>query len=536
MHELATFLRTHIASSLQRKAIVNCSQWAKMYRVMGNPFPGSWSPIHHPWIPSIQDADHPAIVVKKGAQLGFTEAALNKTFYTIDILNTSVLYVLPTSYPDASDFSTSRFDAALETSPHLKSLFSDVSNVGHKRAGNRNLYIRGSRSRSQLKSIPVGLVILDEVDEMVQRNIPLAIERLSGQVEKQVLYISTPTIEDYGIDALYHDSTQDHFYFRCPSCNRYIELTYPDSLSEDASLICSKCKAILPHETKSDWLSTGRWIPTFTDRDVKGYHINQLYSPTVSPADIASAAEKAAINPIDEQEFFNSKLGITHTPKGGKITDTEINEVIGGYLQKDHAPTQRSFITMGIDVGKWLHYEIDQWFFPLEAHSIDINTLAKCKVIAFGKVTDFESLDILFKDYRVIYAVIDANPEYRKALEFAQRFYGRIKLCYFGPEITGKHIQINTDEQHTIRVHRTSWMDLAFSRFKKPDRITLPRDIDLEYRDQLREPTRIYERDADNNLVGKYISVKDDHYAFARVYAEIALALGMTTLTSQNIS
>ena len=226
MHQLMALLLNNVSSGLRRHSVTTCSQWAEMYRIMGPPFAGKWSFKYHPWLRAIHDDNADIVVCRKGAQLGVTETALNKTFYTIDIKGVSVLYVLPAATPDAADFSSARFDPALELSPHLASLFSDVKNIGHKRAGSANLYIRGSRSRSQLKSVPVGLTILDEVDEMIQDHIPLVFERMAGQMQQQALLISTPTIANYGIDAYYESSTQQLYYFRCPHCTRSVSYTH----------------------------------------------------------------------------------------------------------------------------------------------------------------------------------------------------------------------------------------------------------------------------------------------------------------------
>ena len=116
---------------------------------------------------------------------------------------------------DAADFSASRFNPAIESSTHLTRFFSDVQNIGHKRAGNSNLFIRGSKSRSALKSIPVGLIILDELDEMPKANVTLALERTAGQRKRQNLKLSTPTFNDFGINFFYNLSTQEHFFFIC---------------------------------------------------------------------------------------------------------------------------------------------------------------------------------------------------------------------------------------------------------------------------------------------------------------------------------
>lgn len=114
------------------------------------------------------------MVGQKAAQMGYTEAALNKAFYAIDVKRESVLYILPARVPNAANFSSSRFDPAIEASPYLGSLFTDVKNVGHKRAGIASLFIRGSKSKADLKSDPTAVMIFDEVEEMVQKHIPLA--------------------------------------------------------------------------------------------------------------------------------------------------------------------------------------------------------------------------------------------------------------------------------------------------------------------------------------------------------------------------
>ena len=291
---LIKLLGNRLATGLRRKSVTSCSRWAEAYRVMKT---GPWRFDRFPWLRDMHDSEFTFNIGQKAAQMGFTETVLNISFYNIDIKGTDVLYVLPSKTPDASDFSASRFDAALNSSPHLENLFSDVKNVGHKRAGAANMFIRGSRARAGLKSVPVGTVILDEVDEMDSENIPLAFERTSGQLEKLIWMISTPTIPGYGINEKFVDSTQDFFYFKCPSCSRFIRLTFPENLEivgehysdrriHESFLKCVECNAKLPHEDKVKWLSTGQWQPSLTGKNRRGFAISQLYSTTVSPGEI----------------------------------------------------------------------------------------------------------------------------------------------------------------------------------------------------------------------------------------------------------
>lgn len=542
---MTILLHERVAGGLKRRAINRCSDWAEAYRIMGEPFAGAYGYKYHPWARDMHDAPEELVIGQKAAQMGFTEVALNKTFYNIDIKGVSVLYVLPASTPDASVFSSARFDPALELSSHLAALFSEVKNVHHKRAGNANLYIRGSRSRSQLKSLPVGYIVMDEIDEMVQEHIPLAMERVSGQMNYQVFMISTPTIARTGINLRYENSSQDHWFFKCPKCTRWIELQYPDCLvikgeSELDPLIhesyvcCPQCKGELPHNEKPDYIQ-GKWIPSYTNRNSRGFYINQLYSTTVKPSALAASYLRGLINPADEQEFYNSKLGLPHEPKGSRITDQVINDCKGSYTQWTEYKT--GFITMGIDVGKWLHYEFVRWTFTSQMPTMDINTLADCQLVACGKVKDFEELDQLIDTFKPQYACIDANPETRKAFEFANQFHGRVKLVYYLVNIAAKQIHIHQEEEHTVSVNRTSWMDLALSRFRKK-RIKLPIDLPKEYSDHLMAPVRIYRKDVNGNEHAVYVcgDHDPDHHAHARVYSEIAFKLGACVHRNENIT
>jgi len=545
--ELLKILRERISSGLKRRALTTCSRWAQSCRVMGKPFPGPWTFRHHPWLREMHDSAAEMNVGQKAAQVGYTETLLNLAFYHIDVKAVDCLYVLPAKTPDAGDFSAGRFNPALELSPHLSSLFSDVKNIGHKRAGNTNLYIRGSKSRAGLKSIPTGLIILDEVDEMDERNVPLALERSAGQVEKMTWAVSTPTIPGYGINRLYSDSTQEHYFFRCPGCSRLTELTFPDCLEvtaedvndprvEESHLKCRECKCRLEHRSKAQWLADGKWIAGATDASTRGFYVNQLYSTTVTPGNFARAFLRAQRDETEEQEFYNSKLGLEHVVKGAGISDADIDACRGGYKMSDRSAGSR-LVTMGVDVGRWLHVEVDEWTIPGNATSVDLNVQSRPRVIAILKVLNFEELDRLMREFRVNFCVIDANPERRKAYEFACRFFGYVKMCFYGQGVVGKQIHVSNEsnDEPTITVDRTSWLDLSLGRFHNRG-IAIPVDAPLEYRTHLKSLVRVYEKDKTGQPVGRYLKGKDDdHYAHARNYAELALPFAVGLGASQDM-
>jgi transcription elongation factor Elf1 len=515
--------------------------------MMGSPFPGLWNFDHHPWLKEMHDCSSELVVGQKAAQMGYTETALNRSFKKIDIDAASVIYVLPAMTPDATDFSNSRFDPAIEKSEHLKALFSNTRNTGLKRAGDACLFIRGSRSRSQMKSIPAGDMVFDEVEEMVLENVALAFERMSGQIERSAFMLSTPRFAKIGINKYFEMSDQRSFFFKCPNCNKLTTLVEEclivtadainDQKIKNSHIICKECKNKLNHESKMEWLKNGFWVPAYSDRIISGYYINQLYSMVLPPWKIAESKIKAESSPSDEQEYWNSKMGLPHEPEGSRITDANIEDCMGTYVTLESATS--GLITMGVDVGKWIHYEIDRWHVNDNIiSSNDPNVLAKCQVLKAGKVKQFEELYPIIAKYYVRFVCIDSEPEHRKSLEFAQKIYGMAKLIRFTRGITGRMVnEDNKEEEHLATVDRTSWMDVAFTRFFK-NSIVLPKDISIEYRNHLKANVRSYKRDRDDNLVGTYVKDENtaDHYALARVYAEIALKFAISLNTSKDIT
>src|SRR5258706_4198642 len=105
-HILAKLIAERVSAGLKRKSLTTCSRWAQSCRVMGGKsFPGPWSFKHHPWLKEMHDSDSIMNIGQNSAQMGYTETALNRVFFKIDVEGVDCLYVLPATTPDASDFS-----------------------------------------------------------------------------------------------------------------------------------------------------------------------------------------------------------------------------------------------------------------------------------------------------------------------------------------------------------------------------------------------------------------------------------------------
>ena len=550
-NEILAQLRESIAEGLQSQTLDRCSRWATHRRIMGGDFSGPYGYKYHPWVRAIHDSKATYNTAMKAAQMGITEVAINVAFYTIDVAKKDVLYVLPTE-KNSSDFAKGRFNVALLHSPYLKRIFTDTNTIALKQASGVTLYIRGSRGDSNLKSVAVSALILDELDEMDQKQVWLALERLSGQMEKSVWAISTPTVPKYGIHKLFLQGSQEHYRFKCPMCGKMTELSWPDCFEirgdsitdprvKESFLKCKECKKKLEHEDKPNFLGGGIWEPTSdNDNDHRSWYINQLYSYTVKPFDIAMAHFRGLGDESAQCEFHNSKLGVPFIPDGGQVTDTELENCFANYTKKDLTIRPvvggNRLITMGVDQGKMNHIVVAEYF--ADSYGYDINAVSTAKILWEGHVPgdDFTELDRLMRQWQILGCVIDADPQVNDARRFARRFHGYVHLCRYRRGQSGKEMSITEEDGGApiATVDRTNWLDATLGRFYT-GRIQLPADTSMEFREHMKNLVRTYERDENNNPKATYMTTGPDHLAHALNYAEIALPLAASIVTGQDI-
>ncbi len=548
-----------ILDGMKNSTLTDCFRWANRRRIIKNIVTAeseTYSDKYHPWVREMHNSWAPFNYAMKGAQTGVTEVGINRAFYIIDKMKRDVLYVLPTNKV-AVDFSKARFGSALAMSPYIASMFTDTNSVGLKMAGANTLYIRGSRGDSNLVSVPVSELILDELDRMEQSQIELALTRLDGQLHKHVWGISTPTIPDFGIHKYFNGSTQEHFVFPCPCCGRKIELIWPDSVQicgehatdircNESYLKCTECKGRIEHHEKPNFLAKASWesFAPNANPDVRGFYINQLYSFTKTPGELVSHYWNGVGDEAAEIEFWNSRVGKPFIGDGARIDDTMLANAIGQHSKQDPRPSgnknRKRIITLGIDRGRWNYAEVTEWFME---GGFDMNANATCKVLFEHKFLDehFDmTVDAMMREWQILGCVLDADPGPMEARRFARRFPGYVWLCRYRKGPTAKQIQITEDEDGApmATVDRSHWLSSSLGRFKTdPTRIILPRDVSEEYKTHMKALTSTYQKDDDGNPRLIFVKQGDaDHFAHARTYSEIALPLCAARETNRDIT
>jgi len=547
-------LRSRIQQKLTDAALTTCTRWSEARVHMPNPFPGPINFDRFPWQREILNINEGLVTVQKAAQIGYSIAGMVRALYVVSERKNDVLYVLPTQGL-AGDFSKARLDALIQLSPHLHGLFDGGDSVGLKTTLDRtNLYIRGSVSSRGLVSVPVSSAIIDEYDRCADGTYDLVTERLSGQLTKYLFALSTPTLPELGINAKFKEGTMERFMFPCPSCGKHIHLKFPENVlicgeylgdpeTARSRYICDKCNAVLPHETKIDWLAPAKWVPERTNvQGHRSFHVNQLYSMTVTPEEMVSAHFKSQTSEIAATEFANQKLGVSYVADGARLSESIIRECFDGdYRLGSDTPEDASrMICMGIDVGTFLDVWIAEFTFDRSPGGMPYENsrsrLLQSLRIPTNDSTCWEQVGNLMREYQVRYAVTDMQPDTVSARRFCRAFRGYSALCQYRRGTTGNEIKEVMDEQRvpTLTVDRTVFLDLALGRFHKK-RITVPSTIPHIIIDHLKAPMRGYELDEMGLPRGVYRSAGDDHQAHAAAYCEIAFHRSYCQSTGRTI-
>ncbi len=457
----------------------------------------------HKYLLQIYQDQSPDIVYKKASQVGLTERMLTEALWLPDQYKENSLYLFPTS-GTLADLVQERIDDPINNNRYLtvvsgrakKLLGKWADKVGMKRMSRGFCYFRGSNKPTQITSVSADAVFVDELDRMIVENIPYFDKRTEHSNRRWMRWASTPTIPGFGIDAKYIESDQHEYYLKCPHCGEWQKLTFWDNIDQEREkLICKKCREeIIPWECEAEWRAEN------PDSKVRGYFISQLYSPRLNISKLIKESKKTA--EWEVQQFYNQNLGIAYEPKGAKLTEADFDAAKRDYL----IPLRGTEGFMGVDVGKVLHCIIRD----------------RKRVLLIKDLKDFEELDTYMRDYNVKVSVVDALPETREAQKFANRFKGRVYLCYYSGLKEVKEGEWFKKEPQKVNTDRTLSLDMSTDEIKKQE-LEFPKNLNdyTEFKEHCKNLVRVIKK-VEGNVKAEYFQTGPDHYRHALNYARIA--------------
>lgn len=462
----------------------------------------------HEYLRAIYDDTSPHVVLSKAAQIGGSTWAILRSLHAC-LGGLNVAYFFPTR-TDVLDFSRSRVGPLLADNLFIARKMIDTDTAGLKRIGQAYLYLRGMQSTVGMKSIPVDLVVFDELDEAEPAAKAMAKERLSHSDYKRIIELSNPSLPEFGIDEAYRASDRRHWTLKCPSCGAWtaLDTEFPAALGRDVRIIlprdgggfyraCPKCAAELD-------LAAGEWVAEFPDRQTHGYRISQLFSSKVDPGEILREYQTTHF----PERFFNLKIGIAWADTQNRVDRAAVLACCGEEPMWEKARDEVG-CTMGVDIGKDLHVVVS-------CRVGDERDLRQ--IVYLGAHQSYSDLDDLIRRFQVTCCVADAMPEMHATREFAARHRGTVWLCFFNEHQKG---QPNWDGRNQIvQVNRTEVLDLSRSAIRERKRV-LPRRIPLveEFAAHVASNAKRLEEDEETGEQRyKYIRTGPDHFSLALTY------------------
>ena len=462
-------------------------------------------------------------VVKKAAQTGFTVHEMLDNIHGLRFgrYPNGVLHLFPTE-TDMSDLSSTKFMPLIENNPsQIVAFMGSVNKEGARKIGQGFLYFRGARetrkidgqagSSSRLKSITVDKLVRDERDEMDEDMAELAEYRMLDSKVREIVDLSTPTIPNWGIDALYQDSDQRVWMSKCLKCGKYtcLELTFPDCLVElsDGKVIrvCSHCKSeIFPNSAGSRWEA----LYPRKSKDMVGLWISSLSCVTRDPKPILKKV--MSNDPIVLKNLYNSELGMAYLQAEDQLSKSDVYACCG------REPAQRnSYIStaIGVDV------KTDSLHVVVGYPSGD----EKYKIIYMARVSEWNDVADIARRFKCKNMCIDYEPQTMKAKEFRAAEPYNVYLVDYQEKM--KSAQKIDERQGILTVRRTETMDKVFSVVKTPGLLEIPRrnaETDT-FADELTKTAKILEED---KVTGSrryvYKKIGAEHYYHAVNYFLLA--------------
>lgn len=379
------------------------SQWADRYRYLSSESsaePGKWNtdraPYQREMMDAMSDSRAEMVVIMSSAQIGKTEIVNNVIGFHIQLDPAPILLLQPT-LEMAEAWSKDRFAPMLRDTQSMHGLVKDPrsrdsgNTLLHKRFPGGHITMAGANSPASLASRPIRLVLCDEVDRYPISAgtegdpVSLAKKRTTTFWNRKVLLTSTPTIKGASrIESAFEHSDQRRFYMPCPQCGekqtfKWQQVKWDQDeakegdekhKSETAVYVCEHNGCIITDADKLGMLLRGEWIAEAPFQGIIGFHINELYSPWVTFAQMVSEFLKAKKLPETLKTWVNTSLGEPWEEAG------EIVEADSLMARKEswgnEAPEDVVIVTAGVDVqGDRLEIEVKGWGIGEECWSLD---------------------------------------------------------------------------------------------------------------------------------------------------------------------
>jgi phage terminase large subunit GpA-like protein len=373
-----------VISGLQLDPELTVAEWADKWRILpqvSSAEPGRYRSSRTPYLVEIMDClsvNNPVqeICFMKATQIGATECGNNWFCYIADIAPGPMLMIFPTDGL-AKEHSKQKLQPTIQDTPRIKALIrskrprdtGDTASIKEFSGG--ICFLSGANSPVSFRSKSIRYLFLDDLDGFpydTGEGCPVKLARRrtdSYSFRKKIFEVSTPTIKGISrIEMSFENSDQRYYHVPCPHCEGYQKLEWGGQDADygikferntagqvsETWYQCKHCGGKIEERHKTAMLAAGEWVPTYPERDKRGYHLNALYSPLgwVSWRQIIEEFLESKSNPEALKVWMNTRLGEPWEDPGDSADWALLKARCEPYNMME-VPAQAGLLTAGVD-------------------------------------------------------------------------------------------------------------------------------------------------------------------------------------------
>lgn len=379
------------------------------------------------------------IGVMKPAQAGVSTWAINTETHDARYQGINQIHTLP-SAEDVKLFVQSKVNPIIKGNKSLKD-FVDKDNadsVGQKQMGRSFLFFKGTRGETSGIMVTSDRNWYDEYDRSNMANISNYASRQEGAASlREKRWISTPTIPDFGIHAIFLSGDQKYWRFRCGGCGHKQHMRWPQNVDyERRCYVCTKCGG----ELTQAMIRKGAWEAKYPNRSRSTYSITQMIVPWKTCGDLID--EEAKHDKEGTQDYFyNFNLGEPYLRADARMPASLI---LSNLTEAEPIELNSA---CGVDV------QMNE-LYAIIGNEEAIYGIAKIPdseewVESGGTqgISKWDRLGELMEIYDIRQMVVDATYKPNDVLEFAEKHPGKVYMNWYNDAPKGQPIVRFSDEE-----------------------------------------------------------------------------------------
>lgn len=306
-----------------------------------------------------------------------------------------------------------------------------VRSIGLIQLGTSFLYMTGSKT-GDATSTDADFVFEDEYDLHDMSIAALFSSRLQNSDWKIERYFSTPTFTEFGVDALYKQSDQQHYLIKCDHCNHWqfplfdLKWVHIPGLPSDwndlyeldtekvehfgmdlaASYVrCEKCM----HKLDLGREDNRAWVAKYPSRStMRGWKVNPFSVATRPVFDIVADLFKYKLRDFI-RGFKNSVIGEPEDSSSARISMADLKVCMGS---ASVPPITQHTTWIGCDMGHICHLVVGQGDTPASVRII------RMEKVPLGQIR--ERIKEIQASYNLRGGMVDRHPESQVASDIRE--------------------------------------------------------------------------------------------------------------------